>query len=348
MKTLIVGEFISQVDASEGKVFSDGNWRFLKARLRAHEVPKEDYEFAYTLPVPAPSTGGLLSFFGPRERAVRGHKGFRFGQRVFYLDAKYHHYLTDLWATINRTQPNLVVALGDLAVWALTEHQSANSARGRVTFGHAGIGGRKVLPMLSPREVLSVGVNTPLFFADMEKMKRESAFDGVRRPQRFIHLRPTLDDLAEFKHLYLDPAEEISVDIETKGEGKPMITCIGFAPGPERCLVVPFFTEAHSSGNYWPSLAEELAAWRFVRLILNDRRKRILGQNFSYDLQQLLRCNGIKVPSWHDDTMILHHAMQPGMRKSLGFLGSIYTDELEWKSMGKRKASDKAGKKQDD
>jgi hypothetical protein len=34
--------------------------------------------------------------------------------------------------------------------------------------------------------------------------------------------------------------------------------------------------------------------------------------------------------------MLLHHAIHPEMRKGLGFLGSIYTDEPSWKLMRKR------------
>jgi hypothetical protein len=33
------------------------------------------------------------------------------------------------------------------------------------------------------------------------------------------------------------------------------------------------------------------------------------------------------------DTMLLHHSMYPELPKSLGFLGSIYTNEAAWKLM---------------
>ena len=31
--------------------------------------------------------------------------------------------------------------------------------------------------------------------------------------------------------------------------------------------------------------------------------------------------------------MLLHHALYPEMLKGLGFLGSIYSEEIAWKSM---------------
>jgi hypothetical protein len=43
------------------------------------------------------------------------------------------------------------------------------------------------------------------------------------------------------------------------------------------------------------------------------------------------------VPSFEDDTMLLHHALYPEMQKDLGFLGSIYTNEASWKINHKKK-----------
>jgi hypothetical protein len=43
----------------------------------------------------------------------------------------------------------------------------------------------------------------------------------------------------------------------------------------------------------------------------------------------------IKVYGATEDTMLLHHALQPEMLKNLGFLGSIYSDQGTWKGMAK-------------
>ena len=64
-------------------------------------------------------------------------------------------------------------------------------------------------------------------------------------------------------------------------------------------------------------------------------QKRIVGQNFLFDIHFLWRTVGITVPNATDDTMLLHHALQPEMEKGLGFLGSIYTREPSWKVMRK-------------
>jgi DNA polymerase I-like protein with 3'-5' exonuclease and polymerase domains len=132
------------------------------------------------------------------------------------------------------------------------------------------------------------------------------------------------------------------VDIETKGT---MITCVGFAPSKERSLVVPFFDASQKDGNYWRSREEERLAWRFVERVLRDHGS--FGQNFQYDMQYLWRYAGIAAKKFCDDTMLLHHALQPEMQKGLGFLASVYTDELAWKFMHKVSASDRGAKKGD-
>ena len=34
-----------------------------------------------------------------------------------------------------------------------------------------------------------------------------------------------------------------------------------------------------------------------------------------------------------EDTMVMHHAMEPEIQKKSGHLGSVYTDEPAWKLM---------------
>lgn len=42
-----------------------------------------------------------------------------------------------------------------------------------------------------------------------------------------------------------------------------------------------------------------------------------------------------------EDTMLLHHALQPELPKKLGYLGSIYTNEIAWKNLANFKEGNK-------
>ena len=136
------------------------------------------------------------------------------------------------------------------------------------------------------------------------------------------------DDMEEFLQKYILPASDLSVDIENN---KGFITCAGVAPSRDRAIVVPFY-DSRRGGPYWPTLVDEVAAWRWVERVL-ALGKNVGGQNYIYDMQNFWRRVGIPNPDANWDTMIMHHSMQPEMKKSLGVLASIYTDEVSWKGM---------------
>ena len=99
---------------------------------------------------------------------------------------------------------------------------------------------------------------------------------------------------------------------------------------PLNALVIPFVDSRKPQGNYWPTLAEELEAWKFVAKVLASAKPKV-GQNGKYDIEYLWAKYGIPVNNYADDTMLLHHSLLPESPKGLAFLGSVYTDEAAWK-----------------
>lgn len=337
MSILVVGEYPS---LNEEQPFSNGFWRFFKLKLAQAGIPPAECFYLNVVNKPSGSIYPLVQ----ESRSGSASNIGMIGKKK-YLRPEFASDVDLLRSNIKRIAPNLVLAVGDLALVALTGAQSVDVARGRITTMLEACGGGKVLPMLHPSTVMSNESFAPIYMADMQKAKREAAFKGVRRPQRFLHLRPSVEDLEGFWQDYITPAPVLSIDIETKGH---IITCVGVAPSRDRAIVVPFFDEERPSGNYWDTQREEKIAWDFIRRCCAAEGKAVLGQNFSFDAQKLWRKMGIPVPSWRHDTMILHHALQMEMRKSLGFLASIYTDELAWKFLAKRRSDDKSGKKEDE
>jgi len=113
------------------------------------------------------------------------------------------------------------------------------------------------------------------------------------------------------------------------------MTCIGFAPDKDNAMVVPFLT--NDSESYW-SAAEEKSVLKEIASFLSSPAKKVL-QNAQYDVFWLWKVYGI--PTYHvEDTMLCHHALQPELPKSLGFLGSTYCNLPEWKSMGRAAAKE--------
>ena len=283
---------------------------------------------------PKPSND-IKNLCGPKTTAIFGMPQLMAGK---YIRAEYAPELERLYDEIRKADCNIIVALGATASWAFLHSRGIREIRGatavtcdRVT----DILGRqyKVLPTYHPAAVAREWSLRPIVIADLQKAQRQSTFPEFRRPSRQIWLRPTLLDLANYERDFIAPADIVAADIETKQD---QITCIGFAPSPSTAIVIPFFCE--NGSNYWPTRDEEIAAWAYVRHWLAT--KPTTFQNGLYDINFLWSRYGIPVPLATEDTMLLHHAMQPEMEKGLGFLASVYTEEASWKFMGKGKKHD--------
>ena len=142
-----------------------------------------------------------------------------------------------------------------------------------------------------------------------------------------------MEDIDEFVQLHISGAKLLSVDIETTGN---QITNIGFAPSAQLALNIPFVDFRRPGRNYWSNKSDEVRAWRIIKSVLETPTPPKLFQNGLYDISFLWRGYGIAVRGAQHDTMLLHHALQPESLKSLGFLGSLYTDEGNWKAMRTR------------
>ncbi len=248
-----------------------------------------------------------------------------------YLQAQYLPELHRLMQELRNLKPNLAILLGNTAAWALLHNSGISKIRGTITESSA-IRGLKVLPTYHPAAILRQWDLRAVTVLDLAKAKRESEFPEIRRPQRTVYIDPTLEDLEWYYDRYLLPATAIAADIETASD---QITCIGFAPDAETALVIPFVDPRKPLASFWPTPEQEKAAWNFVRRVLTLPCRKTF-QNGLYDVHFLWRSYGLAVTNWEDDTMLLHHALQPESEKGLAFLGSVYTNEASWKLMRSR------------
>jgi DNA polymerase I-like protein with 3'-5' exonuclease and polymerase domains len=110
-----------------------------------------------------------------------------------------------------------------------------------------------------------------------------------------------------------------------------LITMISFASDSSRAVVIPFMTREDEELNYWKTEADEIRAWKIVARELNSPIPKTF-QNGLFDIGHFVR-NKFLVRNAIDDTMILNHALFPESLKSLGYLGSLHSNETNWKSM---------------
>ena len=321
MSILILGEAWGEDELAKREPFQGSDGRFLRALLhRAGININQCYLTNVFNLVPRPSKD-ISNLCGPKETAIPGMPRLANSK---YVQIEYAPELDRLYKEIDTFKPNVVIALGGTAAWAMCKTSGVKKIRGAPLLGRNNV---KVLPTYHPSAVLKEYNLWPILLADLEKAKRQSEYPELVRPARSLWLDPTLEDIAAFEQFILG-ADKLSVDIETWAG---QITCVGFAPSPDRAIVIPFCIKSKKSGNYWDRIEDELEAWAFVRKWL--KMKPVLGQNFLYDANYLWSRYGLTIPHFEHDTMLLHHSLQPEMEKGLGFLGSIYTDEPSWKFM---------------
>lgn len=257
-----------------------------------------------------------------------------------FLKSEYESELERLQNELNACAPNIIIAMGSLALWALTGLDKIGTYRGTILKSDL-TGGTKVMPTFSPSAVIRNFDFRPIVLADIKKAVEESNTPEIKIKERELWIEPTIEDLQSFEESFIkenNEDEPLSFDIETAGG---FITCIGFAPNDSTALVIPFKDKRNVLQNYWTDVAHERQAWAWIKRILENDKITKVAQNQTYDVSWLEYKHNIKVAGTIHDTMHAQHALQPEQQKGLGFLGSIYTNEGAWKTMAKFSKSTK-------
>lgn len=238
--------------------------------------------------------------------------------------------------------PNLIIALGNIPLWAISGESGVTKVRGTLIEVDL-IGGTrryKVLPTYAPEYIFRQWENRSVLVADLIKARRECGTQSYTRPERELWIEPSLTDISEFINQHLVKANEFSVDIETRYD---QITCIGFGT-KSHAICIPFLDTRKPGWSYWQTPEAEFDALGMVEFVLKLPANKIF-QNGMFDMQWIWRRWGFTVSAPINDTMLLHHSMFPEMQKGLAFLGSIYTNEASWKKMRPRNVT--IGKRED-
>lgn len=336
---MLVGEAWGEEEEKEGQPFVGASGKLLNRMLSEVGIARSECYVTNVFNLRPQPKNDVEYLAGGKATALPGYPAIKSGK---YIRAEYAPELDRLYREIAAEQPTLIIALGASAAWALLATSGIKKIRGApATLSGPALTavGRpvKVLPTYHPAAIMREWSLRVITVSDLHKAKAEAQFPELRRPSRRIWIEPTIADLADFEHRFIAPAAALSVDIETAGD---QITCVGFAPSPDLGIVVPFVDPMQRDGNYWRSLVEEVRAWSYVRdwcasTVRNTRlgpKKKGIGQNHLYDMNRLWRTVGIEL-SADEDTMLMHHSLQPEMEKGLGFLASAYTNELPWKFM---------------
>ena len=340
-KLVILVDYPSKTDmmtkglltGSSGRIFWD-EWNTLPTLK--FEYDKEIWSVLPTRPGDGKLESLCISKKEAEEIVGKGKYPYNFIKSGKWLHPRYFGALEELKRKLEVAKPNLVLALGPLACWAMLGDARFTIHRGTCAEGLCGI---KTLPSYSPMTLMRDYSSIAILSADLMKAAREMQFPEVRRPKREVWVPETSEDL-DLVCSELEQQSKLSLDIETIPAYK-QITCVGFGIGATKAIVFPFTDTRKPDGNYW-DWANELKAWAIIKKICKNPTIKKVLQNGVYDIQWLWRICNIPVFGFRNDTMILHHCLYPELQKSLGFMGSLYTNEGSWKLM--RRFSEKEEK----
>lgn len=319
-KLLVVGEAPGETEELMGLPFVGSSGQELRSMLSQAGI---DHRQAYFTNVlwSRPPANKLEAFCVPKKEAG--------GQLVPVSQGKYLHpsllpEVDRLRSEILSVRPNLVLALGNLACWALLGQTGITRIRGTIAESKL-VPGLKVLPTFHPANVMRQFENRVIVMQDLAKVKHEMEFSDIHRPKRIVTIDPTVEEIEAFVPL-ANAAPFNALDVETSHQ---MVTMLGVAISPSRGIVIPFAKKGAPGHHYWPSVEIFARVLRAVRQIVCHPSPKKIFQNGLYDVQYLWKM-GMPVMI-DEDTMILHHSLFPELQKGLGFLGSIYTNEASWK-----------------
>ena len=227
-------------------------------------------------------------------------------------------------ALIKEHRPNVVVALGNEALYALTGHKGIMYWRGSVL----DFDGTKVIPTVHPAMVMRQYDMRPVSVMDFQRIKEQAEFPEF--PEKYTDIfvtNPTFESVMKHLKDILPGKEHLTFDIETD---KPpsQIHCIGFGWSKQDAICIPMCFGETS----WWSLEEEVEIVSAISDLFASKTVKFIAQNGQFDLTCIHDMWGIRIKLWMD-TMIGFHCVYPELKKGLDFLTSIYTTRPYYKSM---------------
>lgn len=244
--------------------------------------------------------------------------------------------LARLKREIEIVNPDIVVAVGNLSLWALTGAWSVAKWRGSMLTSQGYNRPYKVIPIIHPRTILGQWENRAATVRDLKRVAAERGsreYRGV--PSWEFQIRPSASAVLITLQALLSDAEHcegvwIDFDLETRAGH---IACAGLSWDLNHAICIPFMCTEDKQG-YW-RVEEEAAIVHALYRLLTHPKVSVRGQNLLYDAQYTFR-HWHFIPRVKQDTMLSHHTLFAGLPKRLDFQASLYCAHyIYWKDDGK-------------
>jgi len=313
---MIVGEAPGEEEARQGRPFVGPSGRELDRMLHDAGILRSECFVTNVVRVRPPNND--ISAFVSHRKTPPAENWVREGN--CWLHPVAAEGLALLKKEVAQCQPKVIIALGNLALWALSSKWGITDWRGsqlKCTFQPT----TWVIPVYHPAAILRQWAWRSYAILDLKRAKLCST-DDVVVPRYNRIIAPQFDQTIQtLKALYARVEHEptrLALDIETR---YGHIDCLGIAWSESDAICIPFLRYGSGQG-YW-SEDEEPVIIAWLQRLFTHPNARTVGQNLLYDAQYLWRWFRF-VPRLALDTMLAHHVCWPGTDKSLDVLSSLY------------------------
>lgn len=356
-RVMIVAESWGKQEAVEQLALVGESGQDLDRLLPVTKLPYELFLFTNVCPA-RPENNEMANFFYLTSEARALDKPLI---RGLYPLPVVLNGIYNLERQITELKPDLIIGLGNYALWALTEDSfrikdedgkklptGIGSWRGSQLYTRDILGSKyRFLPTYHPAAALRAYPWRYMLAHDLRKRVPLAFNGGWDEGQVFFHIRPSFDQTTHFildTMRTLDNSPEgldVTLDLEFRDN---MIACMGFSLNIFSAFCIPFMKVGDEHVAYWP-LHEEIVLKHQLRKLLLHPNIRLNGQNLLADLQMIF-AEFLCSPKIATDTMIMHHVCWPGggdpmsakqsvqgpQRKALFNLASMYCDHhYYWK-----------------
>lgn len=236
---------------------------------------------------------------------------------------------------ILEVRPNVVIALGNVALWAIVGEWGITDWRGSIEhcIFNPSI---KVIPSIHPRDILFQMEWRDIVLVDIRRAFEHSKTVSNNFSIKNMVIGPTFQDVKTWiedniKSIELNEINHYAFDIENPGG---YIDTIGFSYDSNDAFVIPFWNK-DAMIPYFNKDQESEILFLLYKMMTH---KNFMGicQNANHE-KQFIWSQWFFLPNVASDTMVNHNVMFPSdgntaNKKNLAFLSSLYCKEYKyWK-----------------
>lgn len=241
---------------------------------------------------------------------------------------EYYQYEQELYDILDKSEANVIVAVGATPLYALTRKIGILKWRGSILAHEYKCRMRKVIPIIHPAAALRTYEWQHYIIKDLKRVLEESSSPEISLPARVLHVAPSYSEIMSFLQ-EIEKEKVIGTDIEVM---RRAVSCISIGADPYEVMSIPFVRGDMSD---YMSLEQEVEVWTRISAILDNRDTLKMGQNIFFDTDFLFREYGIRAFPVAD-TMVAQAILYPEMPKGLDFITSWWTKEPYYKDEGKQ------------